>query len=57
MEKQMKKTYIAPAVEIVKMASSQIVCDSPQAHNQVSSKPSYSKERSTAGDDEFDELW
>ncbi|MBQ9641361.1 MAG: hypothetical protein IJV06_07355 [Bacteroidaceae bacterium] len=53
----MKKTYIAPAVEIVKMASSQIVCDSPQAHNQVSSKPSYSKERSTAGDDEFDELW
>lgn len=53
----MKKTYIAPAVEIVKIASTQIVCDSPQAHNQVSSKPSYSKERGTASDDDFDDLW
>ncbi|MBQ9362152.1 MAG: hypothetical protein IJT97_01895 [Bacteroidaceae bacterium] len=53
----MKKTYIAPAVEIVKIASTQVMCSSPQAHDEYSSNPSYSKGRGTADDDDFDELW
>ena len=53
----MKKEYIKPVMIVTGIRTTHIVCDSPKAHNTVSSKASYSKERGSDDADNFDDLW
>ena len=53
----MKKEYIKPVMAVTEIQQAQMVCESPQTHNVVSSKASYSKERGSDDADNFDDLW
>ena len=47
-----KKVYQQPAMRVVKIQHSQMLCGSPNAYNEVSTKSSYSR-----GFDGWDDDW
>ena len=47
-----KKAYQQPAMRVVKIQHSQMLCTSPGTHDEVSTKPSYARENRGWFDDE-----
>ena len=50
-----KKAYMQPAMQVNKIQQSNIICGSPGTNDDVSDKPSYSRQDDSWGDDEWDE--
>ena len=50
-----KKVYQQPAMRVVKIQHSQMLCSSPGTHDEVSTKPSYARGHRGWDDEEEDE--
>ena len=50
-----KKAYQQPAMRVVKIQHSQMLCTSPNAYDEVSSKPSYARQHGGIDWDDWDE--
>lgn len=56
----MKRQYMKPAMQVVKIRQTQMLCGSPGTNDEVSTNPSYARQhggRDDEWDDDWDEDW